>query len=199
MGMALMAVQQDDSEAAAEQYAALHSVHHMTPGIHADRLLGLLAQTIGKFDNAAGYFEDVLAFCRKAGYRPELAWTCYDYAALRLAQGQPERALMLLEEALAISTELGMRPLMERVVALTDKTEAPSGKAPANPDGLTEREVEVLRLIAAGNSNREIARELVLSVRTIERHITNIYGKISAGGRADATVYALDHGLTDTQ
>ena len=106
---------------------------------------------------------------------------------------------MLLEEALAISTELGMRPLIERVVALNHKIEAPPGEAPAYPDALTEREVEVLRLIAAGSSNREIAGELVLSVRTVERHITNIYAKISARGRADATVYALDHGLTDKQ
>ena len=196
LGLALMAVQQDDSEAAAEQYAALESVHHMTPGIHADRLLGLLAQTMGRLDEAAAHFEDVLAFCRKARYRPELAWTCHDYAALRRAQGQTERALMLLEEALAISTEFGMRPLTERVVGLNEAIEAQPGKAPAYPDSLTEREVEVLRLIAAGNSNREIANDLVLSVRTVERHITNVYGKIRARGRADATLYALAHGLT---
>jgi len=53
--------------------------------------------------------------------------------------------------------------------------------------------VEVLRLIATGLSNREIGPELVLSTRTVERHITNIYGKISARGRADATAYALGH------
>ncbi len=104
---------------------------------------------------------------------------------------------MLLEEALAISTELGMRPLVERIVGLNDAIEAQPGKAPANPGGLTEREVEVLRLIAAGNSNRAIASDLVLSVRTVERHITNIYRKINARGRADATVYALDHDLTN--
>ena len=199
MGLALMAVQQDDSESAAEQYTALRFVHHMAPGIHTDRLLGLLAQTMGMLDEGAAHFENALAFCRKAGYRPEMAWTCYDYGTLRLAQGEPARALVLLEEALATSTELGMRPLVERVIAFNDKIEAQSGKAPAYPDGLTEREVEVLHLIAAGNSNREIARELVLSVRTVERHITNIYAKISARGRADATVYALEHGLIDTQ
>jgi DNA-binding NarL/FixJ family response regulator len=62
---------------------------------------------------------------------------------------------------------------------------------------LTEREVDVLRLIAAGRSNREIADELILSVRTVERHITNLYGKIDARGKADATAYALGHGLAE--
>ncbi len=67
--------------------------------------------------------------------------------------------------------------------------------AQARPGGLTAREVEVLRLIASGRTNSEIAEELVLSVRTVERHIGNIYGKISACGRADATAYTLTRGL----
>jgi non-specific serine/threonine protein kinase len=61
--------------------------------------------------------------------------------------------------------------------------------------GLTSREVEVLRLVAQGQSNKEIAAALVLSVRTVERHITNLYGKIDARGKADATAYAFKHGL----
>jgi pimeloyl-ACP methyl ester carboxylesterase/DNA-binding CsgD family transcriptional regulator len=61
---------------------------------------------------------------------------------------------------------------------------------------LTPREISVLRLVAAGRTSRQIADELSLSIRTIGRHITNIYGKISANGRADATSYALRHGIT---
>jgi DNA-binding NarL/FixJ family response regulator len=68
-------------------------------------------------------------------------------------------------------------------------------RARAHRDGLTEREVEVLRLLASGRTNKEIAEALVLSVRTAERHIGNIYGKIGARGRADATAYALTRGL----
>jgi DNA-binding CsgD family transcriptional regulator len=64
-----------------------------------------------------------------------------------------------------------------------------------NPDGLTARQVEVLRLLAGGRTNQEIAGELSLSVRTVERHVFNIYGKIGARGRADATAYTLRHGL----
>jgi DNA-binding NarL/FixJ family response regulator len=61
--------------------------------------------------------------------------------------------------------------------------------------GLTRRELEILRRIAAGRSNREIAADLALSVRTVERHITNLYGKIDARGRADATAFIFRHGL----
>ena len=60
---------------------------------------------------------------------------------------------------------------------------------------LTPREGDVLSLIAAGKSNQQIADELVLSLRTVERHITNLYGKIGAHGKADATAYALRHGF----
>ena len=60
---------------------------------------------------------------------------------------------------------------------------------------LTPREVEVLRLIVAGRSNREIAQALVISVATVERHVSNIYAKIGARNRADATAYAFHNRL----
>jgi DNA-binding CsgD family transcriptional regulator/pimeloyl-ACP methyl ester carboxylesterase len=60
---------------------------------------------------------------------------------------------------------------------------------------LTGREIEVLKLVASGLSNKEIARQLSLSVHTVQRHVANIYGKIGARGRADATAYALRHEL----
>ncbi len=85
--------------------------------------LGLLAQTMGKLETAAEHFEDALAFCRKAGYRPELAWTYCDYADTLLQRnesGDREKAMSLLDESLAISSELGRRPLMERVISRQD-------------------------------------------------------------------------------
>ncbi len=75
---------------------------------------------MGNLDQAAVPFEGNLAFCRKAGYRPELAWTCCDYADTLLQRQEPddrEKATALLDESLAISSELGMRPLMERVLS----------------------------------------------------------------------------------
>jgi DNA-binding NarL/FixJ family response regulator len=63
------------------------------------------------------------------------------------------------------------------------------------PSGLTPREVEVLRLIAAGKSNRAIADELFLSVRTVERHITNIHSKLGTHTKLDAAAFAIRHDL----
>ncbi|MCH8063270.1 MAG: AAA family ATPase, partial [Chloroflexi bacterium] len=164
-GLALIAIQLSDAESAKEHYFFLESRRGIQELalISYDRLLGLLAQTMGEAETAVGHFEDALAFCRKAGYRPELAWSCYDYAQMLLdastgsarTEVEKQKAVFLLEEALSISTELGMRPLMERVTALREELEARPTTPPAYPDGLTEREVEVIRLIAAGRSNRQ--------------------------------------------
>jgi pimeloyl-ACP methyl ester carboxylesterase/DNA-binding CsgD family transcriptional regulator len=70
-----------------------------------------------------------------------------------------------------------------------------AGRASPPSHGLSRRELEVLRLLAAGESNRQIARRLALSPHTIERHVANLYRKIGARGRADATAYALRNGL----
>ncbi len=70
------------------------------------------------------------------------------------------------------------------------------GAKPGGPQpGLTQREIEVLRMIVEGNSNHEIATALVLSLRTVERHIANVYAKLGARNRAGATAYALRHGI----
>ena len=122
MGMALVAILRRDIELAETQYDLLDSAAPMSGGsaINIHRVLGLLAQTMGNLDQAATHFEENLAFCRKAGYRPELAWTCCDYADALRERGGPgdeEKAVALLDESLAISSELGMRPLMERVLS----------------------------------------------------------------------------------
>jgi non-specific serine/threonine protein kinase len=89
---------------------------------------------------------------------------------------------------------------LARVIAeeLADEPAARTPTAPArtaSPDQLTAREVEVLRLIAAGRSNREIAAELVVSVRTVEHHVAAIYVKTGTHRRAEAIAYARRHGL----
>ena len=122
LGLALLAVQAGDATEADEQYAALGSHHgvELASTMCFDRILGLLAHTMGKLDDATAHFEDALAFCRKAGYRPELAWSLCDYADMlreRDASGDHQKAMSLLDESLAISRELGMRPLMERVLS----------------------------------------------------------------------------------
>jgi len=121
VGRALIAVQRGDATVAEEQYTALAPVPDiMVFYTGTDQVLGLLSVTLGRLDQAVAHFEDSLEFCGKAGYRPNLTWTCYDYAdALRErgAEGDRAKAMSLLDESLAISTELGMRPLMARVLA----------------------------------------------------------------------------------
>ena len=68
-------------------------------------------------------------------------------------------------------------------------------RGPTYLAGLTSRETEVLKLVVMGKSNKEIAEELVISIRTVERHIANVYQKIGARGRIEATMFAIDNQL----
>ncbi|MFQ6030613.1 MAG: hypothetical protein ACE5Q6_24340 [Dehalococcoidia bacterium] len=128
MALGLVAAQRGDLVEANEQYATIEPLHASYPldgyiSFSVDRLLALLSVTLNRPDQAVSHFEDSLNFCRTAGYRPELAWTCCDYADTLLQRNNPgdrERAMSLLDESLAISTELGMRPLMERVLSRRD-------------------------------------------------------------------------------
>ena len=199
LGLALLAVQRGDVAAATREYTALAPVKSMVLlYISTDRVLGLLRVTMGQLDQAAGHFEDALEFTRRAGYRPELAWTCCDYAdALfqRDGPGDRAKASSLLEESLAIAQEVGMRPLAERVADIQLRLQPRSEATPTYPDGLTQREVEVLRLIAQGKSNSQISQELVVAEGTTRRHVANIYQKIGVANRAEATRYALRESL----
>jgi DNA-binding NarL/FixJ family response regulator len=96
----------------------------------------------------------------------------------------------------ALSADDAVAEALAFAVQLTDSPPArPADRQPASPDGLTAREVEVLRLLAAGRTSREIAEALVLSVRTVDRHLANIYAKIGAANRAEAAAFAVRHGL----
>ncbi|MFQ6028883.1 MAG: response regulator transcription factor [Dehalococcoidia bacterium] len=101
----------------------------------------------------------------------------------------------MLEEAMSISQELGMLPLLERLIGLQEQVASQPARAPANPDGLTGREVEVLRLISSGKSNSEIADALFISVRTVGYHVGNILNKTTSANRAEAASYANQNGL----
>lgn len=85
--------------------------------------------------------------------------------------------------------ELGAAPDLARLDALT----RPDRSRPAH--GLTRRELDVLRLVAAGETNKAIAHVLVLSERTVERHVGNILAKLGVSTRSGATAYAYEHQL----
>jgi len=202
MGLALCAVLNGDGDLAMEQYPDINQ-HQGTMywWISADRVLGLLCSVAGILDDAIAHHEDALGFCRKAGYLPELAWACYDCAVTlidRSQNGDRDRADSLLGESLMLSEKLGMKPLRERSIALRSQLESLPAKAPTYPDGLTHREVEVLLLVAAGKTDREIADALVISVRTVGRHVSNILAKTNTNNRAEAATYAATHGLVES-
>ena len=96
---------------------------------------------------------------------------------------------MELDAARDIFRQLGAAPDLARMDALVD---AP---AAASADGLTAREVEVLRLVAAGKTNRAVATDLVISEKTVARHLSNIFDKLGVSSRAAATAYAYEHDL----
>jgi tetratricopeptide (TPR) repeat protein len=119
IALGLVAVGDGDVSSAAEHYAVLARSHGVAAVIQS-RNLGVIAQAAGLHDKAAEHFERALAFNRRAGYRPQLAWTCCDYADLLLGHNGPgdqDRATALLDEGIVIAHDLGMKPLLERILA----------------------------------------------------------------------------------
>jgi len=200
-GLALLSVLEGDRSKAQEHYDYLLDKQGTATSSVAsvDRILGLLSQTIGNPAQAGAHFEDALVFCRKAGYRPELAWTCCDYADTLLARngdGDAAKAVSLLNESLSLASDLGMSPLGQRVTGRLESVGQQSSQASTLPDGLTQREVEVLRLICGGKTDREIADELFISFRTVGNHVRNILNKTDTANRTEAATYAGRHNLT---
>jgi DNA-binding NarL/FixJ family response regulator len=108
--------------------------------------------------------------------------------------GDRQQAAALLDEVVATAQELGIRGLGERAGALRAAALA-APPVPVWPAGLTDREVEVLRLIAAGRSNRAIAQALFISPNTVLHHVSSIFAKLGVANRAAAAAYATRRGL----
>jgi DNA-binding CsgD family transcriptional regulator len=102
--------------------------------------------------------------------------------------GDEDSARLELEAARGVFAELEAAPDLARVEALLNRV-------PADRHGLSDRELQVLRLVAAGKSNREIASELVISEHTVARHLQNIFAKLGISSRTAATAFAFENGL----
>jgi DNA-binding NarL/FixJ family response regulator len=167
----------------------------------ASRHLGLLAATMKRWPDAERHFEAALAMNARQSGRPWLAHTQHQYAAMLLARnaaGDRERAITLLDEAVAAAREIGMAVLEARAAALRDE----AGRAPGRiryPAGLSHREVEVLRLVAAGRGNREIAEALFVSHNTVANHVRSILTKTNTANRTEAAAFAVQHALLGKQ
>ncbi|MEZ5193953.1 MAG: helix-turn-helix transcriptional regulator [Nocardioides sp.] len=135
-----------------------------------------------------------LPYLRKAHQQWGRIGAPYEVARTRVLVGRAVAALGDLESArreLTAAAEslaaLGAAPEADEAARL--------GSPGRLPGGLTAREVEVLRLVAAGRSNAQIAAELVLSDKTVARHLSNIFGKLEVGSRTAAAAFAFAHGL----
>jgi DNA-binding CsgD family transcriptional regulator len=146
-------------------------------------------------DEAGVLFQQAVDVFRRYSTPWLEARACEDWAHTLQRVRRHSKAGSQLRQAAAIYRRLGAgEPWFARLASLG----GPDGShlnAPDQTDGLTAREVEVLRLIARGRSNKQIANDLVLSVRTVERHIANIYVKAGVRTKAQATAYAFGHNV----
>jgi DNA-binding CsgD family transcriptional regulator len=171
----------------ADELAAI-AARHPAPALHARSALAGGAVLL-----AEGGPDRALPALRRAHRLWHELRVPYDAARARVLLGQACRgmgdddgAAQEWAAARRVFQQLGARPDVTRVDAL-------SGARPGGDAGLSPREVEVLGLIAAGRSNRSIAGELVLSERTVHRHVSNILAKLGVDSRTAAAAYAHDH------
>jgi DNA-binding CsgD family transcriptional regulator len=163
---------------------------------HASEVLfAMAAQAIGTVAVAEGDARRALLELRRALQLWQELEAPYEVARTRVflsaacrALGDEETAALELAAARDTFVWLGARPDVARVDALI-------GRPRGDGHGLTPREVEVLRLVAAGKSNHEIASVLVISERTVARHVQNIFAKLGVSSRAAASVFAAEHEL----
>ena len=160
----------------------LHAMSHQATGavLLAE---GNAAGSLGSLRSAASGWQALDAPYEGALARIMIGMACR-------ALGDDDSAGLELDAARQTLTRLGAAPALARLDELEGKTDER-----ATPGGLTAREIEVLRLVAAGKTNRGIANELVLSEKTVARHISNIFTKLGVPTRAAATAFAYEHDL----
>jgi DNA-binding CsgD family transcriptional regulator/tetratricopeptide (TPR) repeat protein len=162
----------------------------------ADRYLGMLAATLGDWEVAEMRFEAAMELNRRMGAATWVAHTGYEHARMLLARGHAEdagRAGSMLTEAGELAERIGMPALLDRI----DGLGAPVAPAASLPDELSPREVDILRLVVRGLSNRQIGEELFISEHTAANHMRSILRKTSCANRTEAATYAHRHGLAE--
>ena len=152
---------------------------------NVSRYLGQMAALMGDWDRVEIDFARAMRRNLETGARAQVAETRYDWATALLRRGQArdrERGSAMLEAAVRGATELGMEPL--RKAATTAAAELRGGRSP-----LTDRELEVTVLVAEGHTNKEIATQLGMSVRTAENHVLNVMNKLGLDNRAQVAAW----------
>ena len=178
----------DDARSACRELEAIAADYE------SEMLRALHAQARGAVDLVAGDAAAALVSLRQASKAWQELEAPYEAARARVQVGQACRVLgdedafvLELEAARSVFQELGATP----DVASVDAVAGPVG----DTHGLTARELEVLRLVASGKSNKEIAAALVISEHTVARHVQNIFTKLGVPSRTAAGAYAFEHDL----
>lgn len=165
-----------------------------------DRVLGRLAALAnGKSADPSRHYERAREWCVRGGYKTELAWVTHDHAEYLLSRPgglDRDEVRSLIDAGGVLAGSIGLAPLQRSFDSLRVRLAGRRGGRPEYPDGLTGREVEVLRLVAAGKSNRAVAQALVISEHTAARHVSNIFSKTGTTNRSEATAYAIRSGFT---
>jgi ATP/maltotriose-dependent transcriptional regulator MalT len=163
--------------------------------LDAEVLRAVVAQADGAIALADDHAHAALDPLRTAFDHWERLGAPYEAARVRVSLGHACRALgdeeaagLEFAAAKSVFERLGAQPDLARLDAPTPKRHVPGSP-------LTSRELQVLRLISTGRTNKQIAHELSLSERTVDRHVTNILTKLDVRSRTAATAYAFDHKL----
>jgi DNA-binding CsgD family transcriptional regulator len=160
----------------------------------AQLFLGLLAHTVSNDAGAREHLERAVARNREMRAWPWLARALYHYGRFLLKDDRDperERGRRFLTEADQVAGRLGMATLSRNI----DRVLRGAIDDSAFPDGLTVREIDVLRLVTIGRSNKDIAKALTISLNTVATHVRSILNKSGCANRTEAAAYAIRHEL----
>jgi DNA-binding CsgD family transcriptional regulator len=174
---------------------AARELDQLAHAFRCSPIAAMAGHALGRVELDGGDPAGALPYLRKSMQ----AWTAlecpYEVARVRVligracaALGDSDSSRTHLDAARRTFTALGAAPAL-------DEIERPTSRQP-HPGGLTDRELEVLRLVAAGKSNAQIAWALTLSEKTVARHLSNIFAKIDVQSRTAAAAYAFEHGMS---
>ncbi len=179
-----------------EARSACRELEQVAAGYESRMLDAMVAYARGATELADGDARTALVSLRQAWHMWQELEAPYDAARARVllglacrALGDDDAATLELEAARDVFAQLGAAPDLDRI-------ESPAGRTGSvDVHGLTARELQVLRLVAAGKSNRDIASALVISEHTVARHLQNIFSKLGLSSRTAATAFAFEHDL----
>lgn len=177
--------------------AIIDAGHDDFPGSSNALAVARMSALLGNTDDARDWFDRAWKHLDMSGQRPLRAIVDLDEATV-LAQGSfadRNQSLSLARSARDRCLELGMADGSARAATLADTLDRQIRDARAVPGGLTQRELEVVRLVARGRSDREIGAEIFVSPRTVNAHVRNILGKTNLKNRTELSIWAVDRGV----